>query len=805
MLFISTANEDLRCSVLYKVEESDCDYRIRLEKSQFKNEIIEFLSSEVTNEECSNGIEDDFGVVYSSDGTQLLRCRNKEITSYRVKDGCIVIRSSAFRCCFNLSRINLPDSLTYIGNYAFSSCHLSQITLPKGLTHIGDAAFYDSRLSSITLPGNLIHIGSGVFVSSSIHDIVCDTPNFVFRDSCLIEVKTKKLLAFFSDEEIVELPTGISKIGEKVFQYKRNLSKVILPTGLTHIGAYAFSSCHNLSSVTFPNGLIFIGDRAFSQCSSLLCISLPSSLTHIGKESFVLCEKLTSIDLPMGLTCIGNGAFSNCHDLSTIILPDSLTRIPDIAFSSCFNLSSITLPKYLTHIGNRAFYSCYNLSNITLPISLTHIGKEAFSWCKNLTNLTLPNNLTHIGDAAFSDCHRLSQIILPANLTYIGSRVFESTLIRNLVSNSPHFMFQNGCLIEVNEKKIIAFLLDEKVIMLPKDLTHIGDYVFSSYYSLRSISFPDGLKHIGDWAFTSCLVSNFDFPSGLEHIGKMAFSRCVFLNHISLPDGLVYIGDDAFSECPNLSSVTLPATLMHIGTGVFKKCLRLSNIYIPAGTRKHFKELLPKDLYSKLKVKTENTKTGDKQKHLYYLFFDTETTGVPKDYNAPASNTMNWPRLVQLGWILTDESGNEISSGNEIIKPEGFVIPTDVSRVHGITTEVALREGKPLKQVLQSFMKDAEGIKCFVGHNVSFDQKVVGAELYRLGIADTVSTARSLDTMVAATDYCKIPGVYGYKWPKLIELHRKLFGCDFEDAHDAMADITATKKCFFEMKRRGLI
>ena len=117
--------------------------------------------------------------------------------------------------------------------------------------------------------------------------------------------------------------------------------------------------------------------------------------------------------------------------------------------------------------------------------------------------------------------------------------------------------------------------------------------------------------------------------------------------------------------------------------------------------------------------------------------------------------------MVQLGWILTDETGNEISSENEIINPKGFVIPADASRVHGITTEVALREGKPLEQVLQSFLKDTEGIKCFVGHNVSFDQKVVGAELYRLGIADTISTARSLDTMVAATDYCKIPGAYG--------------------------------------------
>jgi DNA polymerase III epsilon subunit-like protein len=189
----------------------------------------------------------------------------------------------------------------------------------------------------------------------------------------------------------------------------------------------------------------------------------------------------------------------------------------------------------------------------------------------------------------------------------------------------------------------------------------------------------------------------------------------------------------------------------------------------------------------------------------YYLFFDTETTGVPRDYNAPASNTRNWPRLVQLGWIVTDEEGNVLSQGNEIVKPEGFVIPADAARVHGITTERAQREGKPLREVIEAFLKDAEHTKCIVGHNISFDQKVVGAELYRLGIPDTISTAKSLCTMQAGTDYCKIPGYYGYKWPKLQELHHKLFGCDFEDAHDAMADITATKKCFFEMRKRGLI
>lgn len=190
----------------------------------------------------------------------------------------------------------------------------------------------------------------------------------------------------------------------------------------------------------------------------------------------------------------------------------------------------------------------------------------------------------------------------------------------------------------------------------------------------------------------------------------------------------------------------------------------------------------------------------------HYLFFDTETTGIPTDFNAPASYTWNWPRLVQLGWILSDKEGHVISSGNEIIRPDGFTIPADAAKVHGITTEEAKRRGKPLREVVDSFLKDAKRAKVFVGHNISFDQKVVGAELCRLGLTDTVSTRQSICTMKSSTNYCKIPGNYGgYKWPQLKELYRKLFGRDFADAHDAMADIEATKECFFELVRLGVI
>lgn len=192
-----------------------------------------------------------------------------------------------------------------------------------------------------------------------------------------------------------------------------------------------------------------------------------------------------------------------------------------------------------------------------------------------------------------------------------------------------------------------------------------------------------------------------------------------------------------------------------------------------------------------------------------YLFFDTETTGVPKDYKAPAANLDNWPRLVQLGWILTDAKGNEIASGNDLIKPNGFVIPVEASRVHRITTDIAYSKGIDLTNSLQKFMEAAKKAECIAGHNISFDIKVVEAELIRTHIGCSIESKPSICTMLQSIQYCAIPSdrLYGdkYKWPKLQELHKKLFGYEFEDAHDAMADIRATKKCFFAMKERGLI
>lgn len=189
-----------------------------------------------------------------------------------------------------------------------------------------------------------------------------------------------------------------------------------------------------------------------------------------------------------------------------------------------------------------------------------------------------------------------------------------------------------------------------------------------------------------------------------------------------------------------------------------------------------------------------------------YLFFDTETTGIPKDYHAPSSDLENWScRLVQLSWLMEDDSKTIISQGDFIIRPEGFEIPKESSDVHGITTEVALEKGLDLKKAVYYFLGACKLADLIVGHNVSYDMHVVGAELIRTWGKDYIEAIPTADTMLSSIDFCAIPGKYGYKWPKLMELHNKLFGCDFDNAHNSFADITATEKCFWELKRIGVI
>jgi len=190
-----------------------------------------------------------------------------------------------------------------------------------------------------------------------------------------------------------------------------------------------------------------------------------------------------------------------------------------------------------------------------------------------------------------------------------------------------------------------------------------------------------------------------------------------------------------------------------------------------------------------------------------YLVYDTETTGLPKNFNAPITDLDNWPRAVQVAWQLHNERGKLLNAGNYLIKPDGFTIPFNAEKVHGISTELAEAEGKPLAEVLEAFNHDVEQAEYLVGHNINFDVNIMGAEFLRGGMRNLLPEKKVKDTMTLGTDFCELPGGRGggYKPPKLIELHEKLFGEGFGDAHDAAYDVDATAKCFFGLLKERVL
>jgi DNA polymerase III epsilon subunit-like protein len=182
------------------------------------------------------------------------------------------------------------------------------------------------------------------------------------------------------------------------------------------------------------------------------------------------------------------------------------------------------------------------------------------------------------------------------------------------------------------------------------------------------------------------------------------------------------------------------------------------------------------------------------------LFFDTETTGTITKY----MTWENYPRLVQIGWVEY-ELGEESSAIEYIVKPDGFEIPISASAINHITTEQALRDGARIDVVLGVFANRVRQAESIIGHNLNFDLMIVGAELKRLGMESPFKDKPLICTMKQSTEFCKLPGGMPYKWPKLHELYAKLFNCDMGDAHNALIDIKNTAKCYFELKRIGVI
>lgn len=562
--------------------------------------------------------------------------------------------------------------------------------------------------------------------------------------------------------------------------------ELILPDGVDIIAEKAFWSCKRLTSIIIPNSVKSIGNWAFYNCSCLTSVDIPNSVTNIGLGAFYGCSGLKSVTIPNSVTSIKEDTFYGCSGLISIDIPNSVTNIDDCAFYECSSLISVNIPNSVTSIGDCVMYGtawfdaqsdgivyiglCAYAYKGTMPKGTSIVIKEgtksiedAFVNCSWLASVDIPNSVTSIGTFAFSGCSGLTSVDIPNSVISIGARAFENCS------------------------------------------------------GLTSVKIPNSVRSIGTLAFANCsgLIS-VDIPNSVTSIGTGAFSGCSGLTSVEIPNSVISIGTCALADCTGLVSVFLPYFIESITEDVFCDCPNLKNLYIPKGSSAKFAALLP-ELKDKI-VEQEQMLTKDTKDRLLLFFFDTETTGLPRDWEAPSSDVTNWPRTVQISWIVSNVRGQIISRQNYIVKPEGFSIPPELTKVHGITTERALEEGENLNNILDHFLRDLQQVSYIVGHNISFDKNVVAAEIYRKGgekhldeividkYVDLLENKPTICTMLSSTNYCRIPRYNNeYKWPKLSELYYKLFNKELVDAHDSSVDVQATFDCFWKLKELGVI
>jgi DNA polymerase-3 subunit alpha len=188
-----------------------------------------------------------------------------------------------------------------------------------------------------------------------------------------------------------------------------------------------------------------------------------------------------------------------------------------------------------------------------------------------------------------------------------------------------------------------------------------------------------------------------------------------------------------------------------------------------------------------------------------FLIFDTETTGLPKRWGAPLTDSENWPRCIQIAWQIHDKKGALVSHKNFLIQPDDFTIPFDSEQVHGISTALASAKGVSLEEVLSEFQTALKEVRYIVGHNVSFDRNIMGAEFLRADLSDPLEGKAVIDTCTEETaQLCQLPGGRGgkFKLPTLGELYHFLFNESFKEAHNATADVEATTRAFLELIRQ---
>ena len=546
------------------------------------------------------------GVLYNKNQTELLKCPDSRL-SITIPNSVTRIGDCAFSFCYELTSIIIPNSVTSIGYSAFSNCTgLTAITLPESLTSTGEGVFARcSGLTTIKLPESLTSIGSGAFSG-------CEGLTTITIPESVTSIGSGAF-ANCTGLTSITIPELVMSVDYGAFANCTSLTSVIWNARACSNGSYLFLSSWGdivnndtkITTFTFGNEVEQIPSGLCSELKGLTSITIPESVTSIVRGTFAGCTSLTSVAWNARACSSGGSLFNDskstittftfgdqveqipdslCEGLSgltTITLPESLTSIGESAFEGCTGLTTITLPESLTSIGNSAFEECSGLTTITLPESLTSIGDLAFRLCSGLTAITLPESLTSIGSGAFWSCTGLTSITIPESLTSIGYGAFTNCTSLTSVTWNARVCSSNGSYLFLNswgdfvnnDTKITTFTFGNKVEQIPSGLC-------SELKGLTSITIPESVTSIVRGTFAGCtsLTSVAWNARACSSGGSLFNDSKSTITTFTFGDQVEQIPDSLCEGLSGLTTITLPESVTSIGLRAFDNCSGLESI-----------------------------------------------------------------------------------------------------------------------------------------------------------------------------------------------------------------------------------
>ena len=421
----------------------------------------------------------------------------------------------------------------------------------------------------------------------------------------------------------------VTRIGEKAFFNKGDVTSIKMGDNITEIGRFAFANCSYLTSIKLSKNLTALGESAFASCRLLEGIlTLPEGLTELPENAFAYCAKLSEVRFGSRLTAIGANAFTDCAGLTSLNLPDLLKQIGEYAFAGCEKLNAVTFTPALESIGAYAFSGNIALTAVTLPDSLKSIGEGAFFTCTALESVTLGSGIEVIDLGAFMDTAlwtnnaenevyvgkwflglkdatkapeplrndtvgianyafyrnvNLRQHIIPDSVKIIGMAAYAGSSVMQLVIGSGVETIGEQAFIGCKDlaTAILGSYDFETRKMTASNLKVIGSYAFRDCTSLTEIEIPDRVKEIGSYAFRDSGIYQ-KAEEGVVYAGNWIVDYTDALSgSVIAKDNTVGVSNYAFFRCNGLTSIELPGTVKTVGRSAFYNCAQLISVKLP--------------------------------------------------------------------------------------------------------------------------------------------------------------------------------------------------------------------------------